>query len=86
LASCGSYDLLVSLFLKKTGHFIPLHLKASRRGDASRQQILDFHRQFSRLNAHCVVDCRRDRRSYAGQTNLTDASCPDSINLFVRGA
>src|SRR5262252_9680597 len=33
LASCGSYDLLVSLFLKKTGHFIPLHLKAPRRGE-----------------------------------------------------
>src|SRR5262249_29842837 len=33
LASCGIYDLLVSLFLKKMGHFIPLHLTASRRGE-----------------------------------------------------
>src|ERR1700694_429106 len=52
-------------------------------GIASRQQILDLHRQFPHANTCCVVDCSRDSGGDAGQANLAYPACAKFVKLFV---
>src|SRR5262245_56729133 len=75
---------LLAFFLRKWAISSPYTYRRREEGNASPQQILDFHRQLPHANAGCVVDSVCDGCGKPGHTDLSDPACANLVDFFVR--